>query len=405
MALNLYRRHRRECKAGHPEQSFSSEFEERKKGWKRCECPIVVSGTLQKKFKRQTTGQWEWEAARSIAAQYESIRTWNGKPEPPPPLAHPQSKYGKTIAIPEACKIFLDELAESAAPATHKKYRLLLKRFEAFSLQKGYAAIDQWEPLDVRQFRSTWLVSPATAVRRMAELKSFFEYALSNKWVESNIARLVKNPRHRNNANSDQKLPFSDEEIKRMYAACEKYGSDKHKWKGDDLADFISLSIYTGLRISDVALFHIDRLQPNGEIFLRTTKTGTHVCTWVPAWLQERIKERAKKHGPRIFGARKPTTTIDVITETWRRRLNVIFDACGPWKAEPTPHRTRHTFARILFERGVSVEDVATLLGNTAEITRKRYAAWIPERQARLTRILQDAFEEKPKPKLVKIRG
>jgi len=35
MALNLYRRHRRECKAGHPEQSFSSEFEERKKGWKR----------------------------------------------------------------------------------------------------------------------------------------------------------------------------------------------------------------------------------------------------------------------------------------------------------------------------------------------------------------------------------
>jgi hypothetical protein len=31
--LNLYRRRRQECKAGHPEESRSGEFEERKKGW------------------------------------------------------------------------------------------------------------------------------------------------------------------------------------------------------------------------------------------------------------------------------------------------------------------------------------------------------------------------------------
>jgi hypothetical protein len=40
MALNLYRRHRRDCKAGHPEEHLSSEFDERKKGWRRCDCPI-----------------------------------------------------------------------------------------------------------------------------------------------------------------------------------------------------------------------------------------------------------------------------------------------------------------------------------------------------------------------------
>jgi hypothetical protein len=76
MALNLYRRHRRECKVGYPEQSFSSEFEERKKGWKRCECPIVASGTLQKQFKRQSTGQWEWGAARAIAGGWEAAGRW-----------------------------------------------------------------------------------------------------------------------------------------------------------------------------------------------------------------------------------------------------------------------------------------------------------------------------------------
>jgi len=37
MALSLYRRHRRDCKSHHPEESRSGEFEERKKNWKRCD--------------------------------------------------------------------------------------------------------------------------------------------------------------------------------------------------------------------------------------------------------------------------------------------------------------------------------------------------------------------------------
>jgi hypothetical protein len=52
MGLALYRRHRRECKAAYPEELRSSEYDERRKGWKRCECPIFVSGTLARKFRR-----------------------------------------------------------------------------------------------------------------------------------------------------------------------------------------------------------------------------------------------------------------------------------------------------------------------------------------------------------------
>jgi len=39
------------------------------------------------------------------------------------------------------------------------------------------------------------------------------------------------------------------------------------------------------------------------------------------------------------------------------------------------------------------------LLGNTEQIVRKHYAAWIPERQQRLTAVLKAAFDTKPKPK------
>jgi integrase len=237
----------------------------------------------------------------------------------------------------------------------------------------------------------------------MAMLKPFFEYCVSNKWMESNPARAVKNPRGREITRSEQKLPFADDEIVRMYDACRQYGKTyRHKWDGEDMADFISLSIYTGLRISDVALFHIDRMQPNGEIRLRTTKAGRHVYTWVPEWLQERIWARVK-HGPHIFGSHT-TNSLDVITEGWRRKLNRIWAMSGPWKEPPTPHRFRHTFARILLQKpGVTVRDVAELLGNTEAMVRKRYSAWVRERQDRLTKVLQDAFDEKPKPKLVRM--
>jgi integrase len=405
MAITLYRRHRRGCKGGHPYQFRSSEFEERKRGWKRCECPIVVAGTLNKKFLRQSTNKWEWDDARAMAGAIEAAGSWDGEVAssalPPEPLPKPTPNR---FPIGQATKSFLDEMQETAAFATHKKYRLLMARLSRFSEERGYVMIDHWEPLDVRQFRSTWPVGPQTAVRRMAMLKPFFEYCVSNKWMETNPARAVKNPKGREmgNRGDEQKFPFTDDEIKRMYEACEKYGGTyRHKWNGEDMADFISLSIYTGLRISDVALFHVDRMQPSGEIRVRTTKAGTHVYTWVPQWLQDRIRDRAAKHGSRIFGEHQ-TKSLDVITELWRRKLNIVWEACGPWKVKPTPHRFRHTFARILLQKpGVTVRDVAELLGNTEEMVLKRYSAWVPERQARLTKVLKEAFDDKPKPKLI----
>ena len=42
---------------------------------------------------------------------------------------------------------------------------------------------------------------------------------------------------------------------------------------------------------------------------------------------------------------------------------------------------------------GVTVRDVAELLGNTEDMIRKHYGAWVPERQARLTKILKEAIE------------
>jgi integrase len=140
-----------------------------------------------------------------------------------------------------------------------------------------------------------------------------------------------------------------------------------------------------------------------GEIHIRTTKAGTHVFTWVPEWLQERIRARALEFGPLIFGAHQ-TKDLSVVTDVWRRKLKKLWSLCGPWSAPPTPQRFRHTFARVLLQRpGVTVRDVAELLGNSEQMVRKHYAAWIPERQERLTALLKEAFSEKPRPNVIEM--
>jgi len=47
-------------------------------------------------------------------------------------------------------------------------------------------------------------------------------------------------------------------------------------------------------------------------------------------------------------------------------------------------HRFRDTFAVSLLEKGVALETVAVLLGNTIKIAEKHYAPWVRSRQIAL---------------------
>jgi len=162
------------------------------------------------------------------------------------------------ISIENACKAFLTEGQEHAAFATQKKYRLMLAKFRAFSANRGYTLIDQWGPSDVRDFRSSWSISPQTAQRRMSMLKAFFEYCLSNEWVERNAARLIKNPKGRDagDRRNEQKLPFTDDDIKRMYDACPTTERSQHTngpattWPTSYRCRFIPASVFQTWRCS-----------------------------------------------------------------------------------------------------------------------------------------------------------
>ena len=71
---------------------------------------------------------------------------------------------------------------------------------------------------------------------------------------------------------------------------------------------------------------------------------------------------------PHGLTASKPSPNI------WRRRIPKAFDVAGTVEEPATPHRFRHTFARILLQRGVPVADVADLFGDDEKTVREHDA-------------------------------
>lgn len=409
MSLHLYRRHRRDCAAGHAEDSRTGEFEERKKGFRRCDCPIFAAGTLDGKRQRKSTGQWEWDAARAALAQLDA--TPAPIVEAPVKTAEPPvavSSVAQRPTITEITTAFLARCeARGVINATLRKYKTFVKQLVAYCDARGYVHIDQLTVTDMDRFYGSWKDGPRSRGKKLGKLRSFIKFCVKRKWLADNIADDLEAPE--GSSLAANKSPFTDDELKRIYEACDKFGppippGPGHRaWGGEDTKDFILLSVYTGLRISDVCLFDVAKRLDGNDVFLRMHKTQKELLTWIPDWLVARLRARETVHGPLIFLLGE-SMNLRTVTEQWRRRLKKIFKLAGVFEEKPHPHRFRATFARILLEKGVPTADVAELIGDTEAILLKHYARFVKERQTRLTRILQEAFADKPKHKIVAIR-
>jgi integrase len=407
MKLNLYRRHRPDCVSSKPGDSRSSEREEQRKGWgRKCLCPIYLSGTLDGKFSRKGADTSDWLEARQIAEAYEKAGSWTGQPQPAPVPESPPEKRRVTIA--DACQVFVaNREAAGVKPASLRKYRTFTKQISAYADSRGYVMVDQFTADDIDRFWVNWKLGPRAKGKRLTTLRAFFRFGVHRKWIaESPVSPDIKPPMESGKAAN--KAPFTDDELHRIITACDemkvewKNETGVGVWTGEDLKDLIWLMVYTGFRISDATLFNIKRLQ--GEhVFIRATKNGGDVFAYIPDWLRDRLLARAERCGERPFIIQ--SERLETVTNVWRRRIARALDLAGPFEERATPHRFRHTFARMLLQKGVPVADVADLLGDDETTVREHYARWVPERQARLTKILKEAFHGQPRPTLTVLRG
>jgi integrase len=401
MGLNLYRRHGRDCSAGHPADTQTYQFEENRKGKDRkprCVCPIYVSGTLNRGFKRKNTERDQWDEASIVASVWESAESWEA--DAPAIAARgsvPESTRNRT-RLADAITAYLSRnSSHNLSGETYRKYVSFTKQLQEFATNRGLLFIDQFTPSLVDALFQSWVDGPKAKAHKLTKLRSFFQFCINREWLSKSPVpvdlKVVGSSAIKN------KYPFTDAELQRIIAACDRIGVVEWQnnlghgcYSGEDVKDFIWVMCYTGLRISDVCLFNADRIRDDGKVFLFARKNGGDVSTKFPHWLLERIRARVRRSSDgRLFVA-GPSTRVPTMTEVWRDKISKAFALAGHFDQRPTPHRFRHTFARILLQAGVPVSDVAVLLGDDERTVVKYYSRWVPELQERLEDHLDRAF-------------
>jgi integrase/recombinase XerD len=344
--LNLFRRHRETCTG-----------KDKGRRYRRCDCPIHVEGSLRGEYIRKALDLTSWEAASDL------VKAWEASGE-----IGVVKVEAPTIA--EAIEKFLaDAKARHLSGETIRKYEnLLLKRLLPWCDRKGYVKLKQLTVQALREFRGTWKDGPIYATKNLERLKSFF--AFCHPWMKANPATALKPPK----ADAVPTLPFSEEEMKKILDACDRYQGNR-----DRMRAFILTMRYSGLRISDTISLRRDQVE-DGKILLYQAKTGEPVCVPIPPFVVEALG-KLPTTGERFFwnGKGKLRTRVS----NWSRYLASVFDEAGVTDAHS--HRFRDTAAVGWLLAGVPIEDVSLLLGHSnVKVTWKHYAPWVKERRERL---------------------
>ncbi|MGO9265557.1 MAG: tyrosine-type recombinase/integrase [Candidatus Binataceae bacterium] len=121
-----------------------------------------------------------------------------------------------------------------------------------------------------------------------------------------------------------------------------------------------------------------------GKLMLYTQKTGQAVGLPLPESVVkelEGLNERPSRSG---------AGTIKTFVRNWQRTLKRLFKTTG---VKGYAHKFGHYFSVNLLTRGVSIEDVAVLLGHSSiRVTEKHYPALVKVRQDRLEEAVRRTF-------------
>jgi integrase/recombinase XerD len=360
--LTLYRRHRKRC---------LHRIELRR--YRRCGCPVWVDGSLagQEIHKSLDTNNWQraqdkvryWEAEGRIVEEEET--------EP--------------LSFATAFDIFIaDCKARGLREASIYKYRLLFKHLRVFAERHGRRYIKESDLDWLRSFRATWPNASLSASKKLACLKSFFRFAHESGWIATNPTLNIKPPK----VIERQVMPFTDEEISRIVAACDQYPDRKNAVR---VRALVLLLRHSGLRIRDAVTLSQDRISRD-KLFLYTGKSGTPVwCPLPPSVLAALNAIPAKGNHFFWTGNSKPKSAVG----NWQRALKRVFNLAEV----PTghSHRFRHSLVVSLLQAGVPLERIAALLGHrSVKVTEKYYSAWSRSRQDQLEADIRRTWNEPP---------
>lgn len=350
--LRLYRRHRGTC----PQRS---------ERYRRCACPIYVEGSLRGESIRKSLDLTSWAAATELIAKW----TESG-----------QVGLVRVEALPIADAVdrfIADAKARDVNWETLRKHEnLLRRRLLGWCDSQGYRHLRQLGVAELRQFRESWTDGPNYAAKNLERLRSFFRFCEQADWIRRNPAAAIKPPKVR----LTPTLPFDHDEMFRILSACDLYPGNKARVRA-----FVLVMRHAGLRIGDTIQLAKAQVQ-NGRIRLYTAKTGQPVDVPIPPVVEAALG--ALGSSGRFFWTGQ---NLRSAVANWSRTLRTVFSLANVSNGHS--HRFRDTAACGWLASGLSVEEVATLLGNSPQVVNKHYSPWVFERQQVLEAKVRASWE------------
>ncbi|MCZ6555366.1 MAG: tyrosine recombinase XerC [Candidatus Dadabacteria bacterium] len=249
-----------------------------------------------------------------------------------------------------------------------KEFGLVLKDMGLISADNGEIDFAHMDETPIRTFISRLYGKNkrVSISRKLASIRTFYEFLIRNGTIKSNPAKLVPTPK------GEKRLPTFltvDEVVKLV----ETPGSE-NVYESRDRA-ILELLYSCGLRVSELVginLNNLDLISMSVKVLGKGNKErmvplGSKACAAIKTYLSQRLD--LKPEDDYLFvnsrGGRLSTRSID--------RIIKKYAAISGIPKNISPHVLRHTFATHLLGGGADLRAIQEMLGHKSLSTTQRY--------------------------------
>ena len=269
------------------------------------------------------------------------------------------------------------------SPHTRKNYLIDLKQFGEFLeehhpslIQHGEEGLSQVDYLVIRSFLGALYrkkVKKTTIGRKVAALRSFFNYLLREGRVEVNPAELVQTPK------TEKYMPtfLSVDDMNTLL-------NMSHPSDIRGLRDMAMLELFysTGIRLSELTGLNLGDIDAAQELVKvhgkgrkdRIVPVGRQALIALKAYLDKRealvLSEADRRDSPVFLGNRGKRLA--------QRSVQRILDKAvlmSGISRKVSPHALRHSFATHLMDAGADLRSIQELLGHESLSTTQKYTS------------------------------
>jgi len=314
--------------------------------------------------------------------------------------------------LPDACSEFIQSIDSTTQPLTRYAYACDLKIFCDYLIAEipvfadktpVTLSYDDFNLVTARHIR-TYLEylgfyikdtsertnSESGKMRKLASLRSFFEFLFKNEYIDSDVSKLVDMPKR----HEKPIIRLEIDEAARMLdlvesgdAMSERQKSYNEHTRLRDLA-ILTLFLGTGIRVSELVGLNIDDVDFSINSFLVTRKGGNQAILYFPDEvadvLRRYVAERRQmnalpRHEDALFLSLQNKRISVRAVQVMVKKYAV---PAAPLKKHLSPHKLRSTFGTNLYHETGDIYLVADVLGHSdVNTTRRHYAAMSDDRR------------------------